>query len=58
MFVKAYNKTREHGEINGLTPSKMFPQLIKCDTYPKEKQESVTHIGLQNCYYMCKSNTY
>ena len=24
MFVKAYNETREHGGINGLTPSEMF----------------------------------
>ena len=30
MFVKAYNETREHGGINGLTPSEMFLQrLIK-----------------------------
>ncbi len=26
MFVKAYNETREHGGINGLTPSEMFLQ--------------------------------
>jgi hypothetical protein len=24
MFVKAYNDKREHGGINGLTPSEMF----------------------------------
>ncbi|MGC1930037.1 MAG: hypothetical protein WA667_13755 [Candidatus Nitrosopolaris sp.] len=30
VFVRAYNETREHGEINGLTPSEMFLQrLIK-----------------------------
>jgi hypothetical protein len=26
MFVKAYNDKREHGGINGLTPSEMFLQ--------------------------------
>jgi len=51
MFVKAYNETREHGGINGLTPSEMFLQrLIKSDTYTKKKQEGVTHVGKQNCY--------
>lgn len=51
MFVKAYNETREHGGINGLTPSEMFLQrLIKSKTYTKKKQESVTHVGNQNCY--------
>jgi len=51
MFVKAYNETREHGGINGLTPSEMFLQrLIKSDTYTTKKQESVTHVGKQNCY--------
>ena|SRR5215467_428993 len=51
MFVKAYNETREHGGINGLTPSEMFLQrLIKSDTYAKKKQEGVTHVGKQNCY--------
>ena len=50
-LVKAYNETREHGGINGLTPSEMFLQrLIKSDTYTKKKQESVTHVGKQNCY--------
>ena len=29
MFVNAYNENMEHGGINGLTPSKMFLQLIK-----------------------------
>ncbi|MGC2575477.1 MAG: hypothetical protein WA364_28555 [Candidatus Nitrosopolaris sp.] len=39
MFVKAYNETRAHGGINGLTPSEMFLQrLIKSDTYTKKKQ--------------------
>jgi putative transposase len=28
MFVKAYNDTREHGGINGLTPSEMFLQTF------------------------------
>jgi Integrase core domain len=26
MFVKAYNESREHGGINGLTPSEKFLQ--------------------------------
>ena len=43
MFVRAYNETREYGEINGLTPSEMFLQrLIKSNIYTKKKQESVT----------------
>jgi Integrase core domain len=51
MFVKAYNESREHGGINGLTPSEMFLQrLIKSKIYTKKKQESVTHVGNQNCY--------
>ena len=51
MFVKAYNETMEHDGINGLTASEMFLQrLIKSDTYAKNKQESVTHVGKQNCY--------
>ena len=28
MFVKAYNDKREHGDINGLTPSEMFLQAF------------------------------
>ena len=28
IFVKAYNETREHGGINGLTPPKMFLQRL------------------------------
>ena len=28
MFVKEYNETREHGGINGLTPSEMFLQRL------------------------------
>ncbi|HET7391670.1 MAG TPA: hypothetical protein VFJ51_12680, partial [Nitrososphaeraceae archaeon] len=51
MFVKAYNEAREHGGINGLTPSEMFLQrLIKFETYTKKRQESVTYVGNQNCY--------
>jgi transposase InsO family protein len=46
MFVKAYNETREHGGINGLTPSEMFLQkLIISSTYTRTKQQSVTHVG-------------
>lgn len=29
MFVMAYNDKREHGGINGLTPSEMFPTNIQ-----------------------------
>lgn len=28
MFVKTYNETREHGRINGLTPSEVFLQTF------------------------------
>ena len=46
MFVKAYNETREHGGINGLTPSEMFLQrLITSSTYTGTKQKSVTRVG-------------
>jgi transposase InsO family protein len=46
MFVKAYNETREHGGINGLTPSEMFLQrLITSTTYTRTRQQSVTHVG-------------
>ncbi|MGA7370604.1 MAG: hypothetical protein WBX01_15860 [Nitrososphaeraceae archaeon] len=39
MFVKEYNETREHGGINGLTPSDMFLQrLIKSTTHTRTKQ--------------------
>jgi transposase InsO family protein len=46
MFVKAYNEAREHGGINGLTPSEMFVQrLITSSTHKITKQKSVTHVG-------------
>ena len=46
MFVKAYNDTREHGGINGLTPSEMFLQrLITSTIHTKTKQHGVTHVG-------------
>jgi putative transposase len=45
-FVKAYNETREHGGINGLTPSEMFLQrLITSRKHTITKQKSVTHVG-------------
>jgi len=48
MFVKAYNETREHGGINGLTPSEVFLQrLITSTTYTRTRQQSVTHVGNQ-----------
>jgi transposase InsO family protein len=50
MFVKAYNETREHGGINGLTPSEMFLQrLITSIMHTTNKQQSVTHVGNQKC---------
>jgi transposase InsO family protein len=50
MFVKAYNETREHGGINGLTPSEMFLQrLITSIIHTRTKQQSVTHVGNQKC---------
>ena len=50
IFVKAYNETREHGGINGLTPSEMFLQRINYinHTY-KNNQQSVTQVGNQKC---------
>src|SRR3954447_20777608 len=48
MFVKAYNETREHGGINGLTPSEMFLQRLITSTISiRTKQQSVTHVGTQ-----------
>jgi putative transposase len=48
MFVKAYNETREHGGINGLTPSEVFIQrLITSTIRTKTKQQSVTPVGNQ-----------
>ena len=32
MFVRAYNEAREHGGINGLTPSEMFLQRLITST--------------------------
>ena len=50
MFVKAYNEAREHGGINGLTPSEMFLQrLITSTIHTRSKQQSVTHVGNQKC---------
>ena len=51
MFVKAYNEEREHGGINGFTPSEMFlmkgTRLNSCKNDKKVKQikESVTHVS-------------
>jgi transposase InsO family protein len=50
MFVKAYNETREHGGINGLTPSEMFLlRLITATIHTRTKQQSLTHVGNQKC---------
>ena len=46
MFVKSYNDTREHGGINGLTPSEMFLQTFNKSYNSNEaKQKSVTYVG-------------
>jgi len=49
MFVKAYNQEREHGGINGHTPSEMFlmkGRLNSCKNIKTVKQiKSVTHVG-------------
>ena len=50
MFIKAYNEEREHGGINGYTPSEMFlmkGRLNSCKNIKTIKQikESVTHVG-------------
>jgi|SRR5689334_6810180 transposase InsO family protein len=40
MFVKAYNETREHGGINGLTPTEMFLQrLITSSTHTRARSK-------------------
>ena len=50
IFVKAYNETREHGGINGLTPSEMFLQrLITSTVRTRTKRQSVTHLGNRKC---------
>jgi putative transposase len=50
MFVKAYNETREHGGINGLTPSEMFlGRLNSVNTHLTRKQQRVTYVGNQKC---------
>jgi hypothetical protein len=50
MFVKAYTETREHGGINGLTPSEMFVQrLVTSTIHTRTKQQSVTQVGNQKC---------
>lgn|SRR5574341_891803 len=50
IFVKAYNEAREHGGINGLTPSEMFLQRLITSTTPTmNKQQGVTHVGNQKC---------
>jgi len=49
MFVKAYNEDREHGGIDGHTPSEMFlikGRLNSCKNDKTVKQiKSVTHVG-------------
>jgi replication factor A1 len=48
--VKAYNETREHGGINGLTPSEIFlGRLNSNNTHLTRKQHRVTYVGNQKC---------
>jgi putative transposase len=49
MFVKAYNEEREHGGINGHTPSEMFLSKGRLNNHSKKKiikqiKESVTYV--------------
>ena len=47
MFVIAYNDKREHGGINGLTPSEMFLQTFnRSHNRNNTKQKSVTYVGI------------
>ena len=47
MFVKAYNETREHGGINGLTPSEMFIQTFnRSHDRNNSKQKTVTYVNM------------
>jgi len=47
MFVKPYNDKREHGGINGLTPSEMFLQTInRSHNRNNTKQKSVSYVGI------------
>jgi hypothetical protein len=47
MFVMAYNDKREHGGINGLTPSEMFLQTFnRLHKRNNTKQKSVTYVGI------------
>lgn len=47
LFVKAYNDKREHGGINGLTPSEMYLQTFnRCHNKNKNKQKTVTYVSI------------
>jgi putative transposase len=49
MFVKAYNEEREHGGIQGYTPSEMFLSKGRLNNHNSNKRvkqiKSVTHVG-------------
>ena len=50
MFVKEDNETRDHGGINGLTPSEMFLQrLITSAIRSRQAGQNVTHVGNRKC---------
>jgi putative transposase len=47
MFVKTYNDKREHGSINGLTPSEMFLQTFnRLHDRNNTKQKTVTYVSI------------
>ena len=46
-FVKAYNDKREHGGINGSTPSEMFLETFdRCHNKNRSKQKTVTYFSI------------
>ena len=54
IFVKAYNETREHGGINGLTPSEMFLQRLITSTIRTRTSSKVKPMSvIKNVTYLC-----
>jgi hypothetical protein len=52
---KAYNETREHGDINGVTPSEMFLQRSNdIHSTDNNKQQSVTMFVIEDLTCLCK----
>jgi len=55
MFVKAYDETREHGGINGLTPSEMFIQRFNnstCKLLQTRMKNQITATVAKIRYYL------